>query len=453
MATVILGGGIIGLGIAYYLSLERPPSDPAHQPITIVDSSPELLLSASGFAGGFLAEDWFSPQSASLGALSFKLHRELANQHGGHKRWGYAGTHTYSLSISNTGVAKRPKNNPNQDWLSSGTSRANVAPDSSSSTSTDEPLNPDGTPRCFTTQPGGTLSTLSTPESTAQIEPRELCSFLLSECESRGVRVLLSAHARSISVDTTNTLRGVDLTLTQPTGQDTHIPCTKLILAAGAWTPTLFQTLFPTSHLRIPIHPLAGYSLLASSPRYTAPFPLNTSAAQGQHMCYAVYSGPGPHWPYAPEAFARLGARGRPEIWIGGLNDPELALPATAQEVAALRDPEAVGELRRGFVQMCGRATVSGQEGEGVNEDDLHTLREGLCFRPVSDTGVPVIGRLRERQLGGVKTGEEGTGGGVFVAAGHGPWGISLSLGTGKVVAEMVLGSELSADVGMLGLR
>jgi glycine/D-amino acid oxidase-like deaminating enzyme len=27
--------------------------------------------------------------------------------------------------------------------------------------------------------------------------------------------------------------------------------------------------------------------------------------------------------------------------------------------------------------------------------------------------------------------------GGVFIAAGHGPWGISLSLGTGKVMSEI----------------
>ena len=43
--------------------------------------------------------------------------------------------------------------------------------------------------------------------------------------------------------------------------------------------------------------------------------------------------------------------------------------------------------------------------------------------------------------------------GGVFIAAGHGPWGISHSLGTGKVMAEMLEGEELSADVGALGMQ
>lgn len=50
----------------------------------------------------------------------------------------------------------------------------------------------------------------------------------------------------------------------------------------------------------------------------------------------------------------------------------------------------------------------------------------------------------------------DGVGGsGIFVAAGHGAWGISLSLGTGYVVAGLVEGrkkEDLGADVGRLGL-
>ena len=46
--------------------------------------------------------------------------------------------------------------------------------------------------------------------------------------------------------------------------------------------------------------------------------------------------------------------------------------------------------------------------------------------------------------------------GGVYVCAGHGPWGISLSLGTGKVLSEMLEGKgqrELSTDVRSLGMQ
>ena len=77
--------------------------------------------------------------------------------------------------------------------------------------------------------------------------------------------------------------------------------------------------------------------------------------------------------------------------------------------------------------------------------------KQSLCFRPVSATGRPIIARVHEADLGdGIKPAGLDGQGGVFVATGHGPWGISLSLGTGRVVAEMVLGRQTSADVSAL---
>ena len=129
MSTVILGGGIIGLSTAYYLSLSQPAAK-----IHIIDSSPTLFTSASGYAGGFVALDWFSHSVASLGALSFRLHRELAENHGGQRRWGYAGSQAYSLSVDERGVRKKGKKRKKgkeegggEDWLSQGTSRAALA--------------------------------------------------------------------------------------------------------------------------------------------------------------------------------------------------------------------------------------------------------------------------------------------------------------------------------------
>ena len=55
MSTVIIGSGIIGASIAYYLSEESSDTQPSE--IHLVESSPELFASASGYAGGFLARD------------------------------------------------------------------------------------------------------------------------------------------------------------------------------------------------------------------------------------------------------------------------------------------------------------------------------------------------------------------------------------------------------------
>jgi glycine/D-amino acid oxidase-like deaminating enzyme len=78
-------------------------------------------------------------------------------------------------------------------------------------------------------------------------------------------------------------------------------------------------------------------------------------------------------------------------------------------------------------------------------------VRKGLCFRPVTRRGTPILARIEEERLGGMRT-RGAWEGGVFVAAGHGPWGIALSLGTGKVMSEMIDGKETSADVVELGV-
>lgn len=118
--TVILGAGIIGVSTAYYLAQHQDGSS-----IHLVDPSPGLFSSASGYAGGFLARDWFGPWLAALGALSFDEHHRLAQEHGGREKWGYspATCVSYTASTAASGSQKR-----GDDWLRDGTSRADAAP-------------------------------------------------------------------------------------------------------------------------------------------------------------------------------------------------------------------------------------------------------------------------------------------------------------------------------------
>lgn len=116
MATVIIGAGIIGTSTAYYLS-ESDATDPSS--IHLIEPSPELFASASGYAAGFLARDWFTPSLASLGALSFDLHKDLAERNDGARKWGYSPSTGTSLEES---VGKR-----GEDWLLDGASRSVAA--------------------------------------------------------------------------------------------------------------------------------------------------------------------------------------------------------------------------------------------------------------------------------------------------------------------------------------
>jgi glycine/D-amino acid oxidase-like deaminating enzyme len=421
MGTVIIGGGIIGTSVAYYLS--EACDDPSS--IHIIESSTKLFSSASGYAGGFLAKDWFSSAAADLGALSFELQKKLAEEHNGSEKWGYSSSTALSLAIQeDIGISTGERG---EDWLLSGTSRAEVS-------AGNDLVNDDASPPWLTRQKGSSLDVISSENGCAQVDPLRLCQFMMEACEARGVLVHYPAQVVSLIADDDGTLIGVSL---ESDGDivPCDVPCKNIVIAAGAWTPAVFKKLFHRSSITIPISPLAGYSLLLKSPRHT----LLEEDKYGRS--HAIFSTPTNTFSWAPEIFSRS----RGEIYIAGLNDPNLPLPAHA--TGATIEDDSIAELKKVAVQLMGRAT---SEGNQITENDLEVTREALCFRPVSTRGTPIVTKISPSGLGkGIKPPQDGA---VFVAAGHGPWGICLSLGTGKVVGEMIRGEKLSADISELGL-
>lgn len=119
MSTVIIGGGIIGTSIAYHLATSQ-----SFDQVHIVETSPELFSSASGYAAGFLAKYWFVPALAPLGAMSFDMHEELAARKDGRERWGYMKGTALRLHPPSGDVKSAA---PSRDWLRSGTTRADGA--------------------------------------------------------------------------------------------------------------------------------------------------------------------------------------------------------------------------------------------------------------------------------------------------------------------------------------
>jgi glycine/D-amino acid oxidase-like deaminating enzyme len=140
------------------------------------------------------------------------------------------------------------------------------------------------------------------------------------------------------------------------------------------------------------------------------------------------------------EAISRMGG----EIFVGGLNSETTPLPRLATDTKV--DPKAIAELKKVTVKLMGLAAPNREETE---KDDLEVTKEALCFRPVTRSGTPILARIEDERLGNsIKMVK---GGGVFVATGHGLWGISLSLGTGKIMAEMVQGVKTRVRVDGLG--
>ena len=251
-----------------------------------------------------------------------------------------------------------------------------------------------------------------------------LCQFLLRESIDRGVQLHQPAEAVRLEYDESGTCSRVRIKKANEIEQS--IPCSRLLLTCGAWTPRVFKQLFPSSSFKIPITQLAGHSLVVRSPRWTQ--------KHENEGCHAVFttmrSG------FSPEIFSRIGE----EIYVAGLNDASIPLPERATD----------GKIDRACIEQLKNVSNRLLSQEGSNASDTQIVREGLCFRPVTRRGTPILSKISVEKLGSTKAISTPTGG-VYVAAGHGPWGISHSLGTGKVMAEMLEGQPTSADI--RGLR
>lgn len=407
MATVITGAGIIGTSTAYYLS--QPPSSTPPSLIHLVESSPELFASASGYAAGFLARDWFPASLASLGALSFDLHKRLAEENNGAEKWAYSKSTGTSLEET---VGER-----GEDWLSEGDSRSQAAKNSDATDIADHD-------RPVWLRGKGRLDVISREDTTAQVDPLRLCQHLFETLVARGIHVHHPARVISVTRLLSGKLGAVRIKTAQ---QEIEVPCRRLVLAAGAWTPDVFRSLFPHSDTELPITSLAGHSLLLRSPHWPSKESQSvssTAAGPGtaeSPPCHAIFttdpSG------YSPEVFSRSPGH----IYIAGLNSSTYPLPDLATDRVISSD--SIATLRKTAQRLLG--------------EELTVEREGVCWRPVTRRGVPIIADLGT-------SGEDG----IIVAAGHGAWGISLSLGTGYVVAGMIEDrKELGANIQGLTLK
>ncbi|KAK4194288.1 FAD dependent oxidoreductase [Triangularia verruculosa] len=405
---IILGCGIIGLSTAYYLSLS-----PANtSPITLIDPSPDLFSSASGFAGGFIAKDWFSPALTPLGALSFAEHARLAAENNGKEKWGYTPSTCISYVHHHDGSKQQKRGD---DWLRSGTSRVNAAPAETGDGEGRRPV-------WLRKKEGDKVEVISEEGTTAQVDPRRLCEWLLGEVRRRGGRVLQPAKATGlVRDDATGEVKGV-VVRDLKDGSEEVLKGNRIVITAGAWTPKVFKTLFPGAKVEMKIGSLAGHSIVVRTPVW--------ETAGEKKECHAVFTTHEKN--FCPEMFSRLGGGG--EIYFAGLNDSTLEV----------QDPEKGKakplQQQRGLLREAVADIIA--DGDG----GLEVVRESLCFRPVTEWGAPIVSRIMEEDLG-IAAGA----GGVWVAAGHGPWGIAMSLGTGVVMAEMVSENEPSVDVGGLG--
>ncbi|KAK4505394.1 hypothetical protein PRZ48_003357 [Zasmidium cellare] len=393
---VIIGGGIIGCTSAYYLT-RHPSYDPSKHKITLLEAS-KIAGGASGKAGGLLAL-WAYP--SSIVPLSYKLHKELAKEHSGEKRWGYRAVHCGQVDCVGRDVQVKGDVKGKEGEMD-GNAEESVSLQKRSGDAMKK-LRAKGVPKDLDWVAPESLKAydeMGDPSTTAQVHPYQFTTSMAALAKEKGVEILEHSPVTSINYSSDHSsVESITYTTSTSSEQKT-IPATDLILASGPWTQKIYPTA-PISALRAhsvtikPSRPVSAYALFTQI-RLPAPF-----AANKPHSGQIV----------TPEIYARPFN----EVYACGEGDHLVPLPPTSSEVA-------VDESRcQDIVDFVSSISDELRDGEV-------TARQACYLPSVQGSSAPLIG------FTGVK--------GEVMAAGHTCWGIQNAPGTGKLVSEFVFEGE-----------
>lgn len=215
----------------------------------------------------------------------------------------------------------------------------------------------------------------------AGLDPERLVAGLAGALRQRGVRLIEQTEVHAVAAS-----GGRRLVITSRG----DIRADEVVLAAGAWTPAIAAT----CGVRVPIQPAKGYSLTSAMPR---PAVRQRMILGEQHV-----------------AVAPMGPRLRLSGWFE-LGRWDAALPAA----------------RLARMEAGARACLT-------LDQPLQAARRWAGLRPVTPDGLPMIGRAAP---------------GLCLACGHAMLGVTLAPATGRLTAQLLSGQPTDMDVGPLSPR
>ena len=233
-------------------------------------------------------------------------------------------------------------------------------------------------------------SVIGTTATTAQVDPQRLTDALVDAALERGATLVTGV------VDGLTPSGGGGGASWNVSVDGHPMPADVVVLALGPWTARA------AAWVPLPaVHALKGASI--------------TLAADVPAQ--AVFS----------EHIGRDGRRSAPEIYPrpGGV----VYVNGSPEDAPLPDDPDVIAPSARACDELH---RVAGTHSSALRDAQVLTRR--ACYRPVTADGVPIIGPVPGAP-------------GVFVATGHGPWGILNAPPTGRMVAEMILdGASRSLD-------
>jgi glycine/D-amino acid oxidase-like deaminating enzyme len=220
---------------------------------------------------------------------------------------------------------------------------------------------------------------LGSTETTAQVDPARFTTALIAAAKTRGCELHFGVVEELSQRD--GVARGVRI-------DGETLDADAVVLAMGPWTGRFARA------LRLPrVRGLKGYSVtLAGAQAPAHALFVDYRTADGRQL--------------EPEIFPRPDG----SVYVCGMADPQ-PLPDSPDGVEV--SDAACATLARAAGRVATTLAAARIE------------RRQACYRPVTDDGLPLIGRVPDVH-------------GAYVATGHGPWGMLNAPATGLALAELI---------------
>ncbi|KAL8747045.1 MAG: hypothetical protein Q9190_001010 [Brigantiaea leucoxantha] len=199
----------------------------------------------------------------------------------------------------------------------------------------------------------------------------------------------------------------------------------KVVIAAGPWTPSVFHSLFPDSSVDLEPTIDAGDWMLLKNPHPSS-----------RQSIAAIY--------LDDIVGEKLEFAGRNDgtIWVTGRRSFTGAVPP-------------VGSHSEPDKEMIQSLTASSKRFLEHGSDDISKMiiKTGRSYRPATKSMLPVFAGLRSRCLSAKSLQKQGPESPiVFINSGHGSYGITLGMGSGKLMSQIISGRKESIKSDILQL-
>ncbi len=229
--TVIVGGGIHGISIAYFLAIRG-------EKVLMIESE-KLAAAASSKAGGFLAREWGSGPTIPLHQKSFDLHEELAN-----KLNINSFRRIPTLSVSQSRSRKSTTNSNEASWLD------------------------------------GSCRSQAMDGATAQVTPKEYCDKVFNAAVETGNLELLIGKCKGIEIDEDGIVEGVYVKKNE---EMNLYKGDKFVIAAGPWSGHIVEDWFGC---RLPMTGIKSTSVVYNNVREAIDEPYALFCDEDTNSCH-----------------------------------------------------------------------------------------------------------------------------------------------------------------------